>query len=514
MRRVSPRSAASPASATPAGLTLVEVLMSMLVATIGILSVIVLLPLSFVRSVQATNLTNGTILRYNAESQIQQSALQSAVLTPWQAGQSYQIGDAVSLPGYPQVWMQCTTAGTSGAALPTWNYANLFTPAAPPPLPVPLTTVDNTVTWTAEDYNQLSLAYVYPVWQPSTAYLTGAIVLAPSGANGNNRRFLCTTAGTSNLTAPPWNTTIGQTTLDGATLVWQTVDHSHYVIDPIGWNSMFDTATTNGLQGALGNAAGAIGTIANGSAIERFPSGIRSSVNDATRFAMLPDSWVEQTKGAALNPLPAPVGANPPAYTSIQLDAVDLSNTILPPAGVTRIVLTDSTGKLSQTRLVTTVSVSGGNSTVSWSGNDPLTGGFVPFFARVESQENRYTWMLTVLRTGGSGVASVYVTIFFRRPLVAPEEQTYQANGTDGIITPLTVNYTAGQKPFVKKGGFMFDITNGRWYRITDIVSDTGTVLSVLVDQARPQTDVVANGANFNVVFMRGVVDVYPIGNE
>ena len=103
---------------------------------------------------------------------------------------------------------------------------------------------------------------------------------------------------------------------------------------------------------------------------------------------------------------------------------------------------------------------------------------------------------------GGSGVASVYVTIFFRRPLVAPEEQTYQANGTDGIITPLTVTYTAGQKPFVKKGGFMFDITNGRWYRLTDVVSDTGTVLSVLVDQARPQTDVVANGANFNVVFM------------
>ncbi len=122
--------------------------------------------------------------------------------------------------------------------------------------------------------------------------------------------------------------------------------------------------------------------------------------------------------------------------------------------------------------------------------------------------------MLTVLRTAGSGVANVYVTIFFRRPLVVTEEQTYQANGTDGITQPLTVNYTAGQKPFVKKGGFMCDITNGRWFRITDIVSDSGTVLSLFVDQARPQTDITANGANFNVVFMRGVVDVYPIGNE
>ncbi len=248
MRRVSPRSAALSASAFPAGLTLVEVLMSMLVAAIGVMSVIVLLPLSFVRSVQATNLTNGTILRYNAESQIQQANLQSAVLSPWQAGQGYQVGDAVSLPGYPQVWMQCTTAGTSGAAAPAWNYANLFTPAAPPPV-APLQTTDNTVTWTAQDYNQLNLAYVYPVWQPNTAYLTGAIVLAPSGSNGNNRRFLCTTAGTSGASGPAWNTTIGQPTADGATLVWQTVDHSHYVIDPVGWNSMFALPATVGLQG-------------------------------------------------------------------------------------------------------------------------------------------------------------------------------------------------------------------------------------------------------------------------
>lgn len=513
MRRMSPRFAALPASASPAGLTLVEVLMSMMVASIGVLSVIVLLPLSFVRSVQATNLTNGTILRYNAESQIQQANLQAAVLGPWQAGQAYQIGDAISLPGYPQVWMQCTTAGTSGAAAPAWNYANLFTPVAPPPVAA-ITTVDNTATWTAQDYNKLNLAYVYPVWQANTVYLVGAVVLAPSGSNGNNRRFLCTTAGTSGAAVPAWNTTIGQTTTDGGTLVWQTVDHSHYLIDPIGWNSMFATPATVGLQDALGNNAGAVGTIANGTAIERFPAGIRSNLNDATRFAMLPDSWVEQSRGAALNPQPTPGGGNPPAYTSIDLDGVDLSNTVLPPNGVTRIILTDSTGKLSQTRLVTSVSVAGGNTTLSWSATDPLTNGFVPFYARVESQENRYTWMLTVLRTAGSGVANVYVTIFFRRPLVVTEEQTYQANGTDGITQPLTVNYTAGQKPFVKKGGFMCDITNGRWFRITDIVSDSGTVLSLFVDQARPQTDITANGANFNVVFMRGVVDVYPIGNE
>ena len=54
---------------------------------------------------------------------------------------------------------------------------------------------------------------------------------------------------------------------------------------------MFALPATVGLQGVLGNNAGTIGTIANGSAIERFPAAIRSNVTDATRFAMLPDSW-------------------------------------------------------------------------------------------------------------------------------------------------------------------------------------------------------------------------------
>ncbi len=60
--------------------------MSMLVAGIGILSVIVLLPLSFIRSVQATNLTNGTILRYNAECL---SDFNQKLLLRWQPNQVY-----------------------------------------------------------------------------------------------------------------------------------------------------------------------------------------------------------------------------------------------------------------------------------------------------------------------------------------------------------------------------------------------------------------------------------------
>ena len=524
MRRLSPR----PGPNFPAGLTLVEVLMSMMVAGIGILSVIVLLPLSFVRAVQATNLTNGTILRYNAESQIKQAFFtppeqgSPPLLSPWQGGQPYQLNDAVAVPNLPQIWMKCTTAGTSAvSATPpaAWGPNPAPTITIGPP---PSTTVDGTVTWTAQDYNSLNLAYVFPTWSASTTYSLGAVVLAPSGSNGNSRRFVCVaptpaTGGVSSAAPPAWNTNLvpaPQTTTDTG-VTWQTLDHSHYVIDPAGWNAMNDVPATASLAGALGNNAGVLGPndIANGAAIERFPAGIRTGLPDALRFAMLPDSWVEVARGPIQNPQPPPAVGNPPAYTSVDLPNFDLTNLALPPTGVSRVVLIDATGKLSQTRLISSFLLAGGPiSTVSWPISDALTGGFVPAFARVESQEARYTWMLTAQR-GSNGTANVWVTIFFNRALTTPDEQVYAANGNDGVFTPFTVTYPAGQKPNVKKGGFMFDVTDGRWYRIVNIVGDTGTTLSLVVDQTRPQTDV-QNGPNFNVVFMRGVVDVFPIGGE
>ncbi len=122
MKCVPPRSASVPAIRSYAGLTLVEVLMSMLVAGIGIASVIVLLPLSFVRAVQATNLTNGTILRFNAECL---SDFNQNLMLRWRPNQAYNVGDTIvvtnaltnTLSG-----LNVTTAGTSGAVAPVLEY--------------------------------------------------------------------------------------------------------------------------------------------------------------------------------------------------------------------------------------------------------------------------------------------------------------------------------------------------------------------------------------------------------
>ena len=129
--------------------------------------------------------------------------------------------------------------------------------------------------------------------------------------------------------------------------------------------------------------------------------------------------------------------------------------------------------------------------------------------ARIETQELRYTWMLTVIPSSGGGSSNVEVTVFFHRPLVASDEQVFQATGVDGVQTPFIVTY-AGTKPFIKKGGFLFDAYFGRWYRIVNVANDTGSQVE-RVRRPAPAAGRRAGDPNFGAVFMRGVVDVFPL---
>jgi Tfp pilus assembly protein PilV len=432
MRRVSQRSP----SISPAGLTLVEVLMSMMVAGIGILSVIVLLPLSFVRAVQATNMTNGTILRFNAECL---SDVNPSLLLRWQPNQNYSAttpnassvnagaaGDIVLVPSAPTVLFQCTTAGTSGTVAPT-----------------------------------------------------------------------------------TWNTTVGGTTTDG-TVTWttQAAPPLAFVIDPLGWNALGGPLQTN-----FGNN-GANPPAVDPKAIPRF-NGELSSIGLAAVMAALPDSWIEQGRGGVTAFTP-----NTVTITGPDLSAVGFSTPAAPGTSIpvmSRVVMLDVTGKTSETRLITGINAATG--VVTWGGGtaDPLGPGFAPAFARVETRDTRYSWILTVHpnppAASGGPSWNVTATIFFNRSLVSLDEQVYQATGADGLQTPFTVNYPAGAKPqYVKKGGFVFDCYFGRWYRISNVVNDPtlANTLDVYVDQSRPQTDVLTN-LTFGVVFMRGVVDQYPL---
>jgi Tfp pilus assembly protein PilV len=412
------------------GLTLVEVLMSMMVTGIGILGVVALFPLAFVRAVQATNLTNGTILRYNAESML---TINQQLLLRWQPNQAYQLGDIMTVPSVPGVGFECTAAGTSGLIAPAWNAT------------VGQTTTENPGTTNA------------PVWTTQNN-----LTLAPLG------------------NPPP-----------------------RFVIDPLGWNALNGT----GLQVALGNTGGASPT-PDPNAIARY-NGEAANLLAARLQAYLPDSWVEQARAPLTNP----------TSTSVTLSNVDLSAITFStpttlalatgPYPIARVVLLDATGKFSQTRLITGFTAP---STVSWSANDPLPTTFSPSAARVEMQEARYTWMLTVNPISSTILSNIQVTVFFNRSLTSNDEQVFQEQtaNADGVTVPFHFAYAPGNKPFVKKGGFLFDCYFGRWYRIVNVANDTGSQFDVTVDQPRQQADMLLK-STFGAVFMRGVVDVFPI---
>jgi prepilin-type N-terminal cleavage/methylation domain-containing protein len=418
----------------PRGMTLVEVLMSMLVTGIGVLSVVTLLPLAFIRSVQATNLTNSTILRYNAESQI--------------------------------------------------------------------------------DGDLTDLAYIYPFWTPNTNYPANQIIV-PSRSSinqglANNHYFQAgAAAATSGGAEPIW--VIGGPTTDG-TETWTDLGAlDHYVIDPIG--ALVSGSPTLGTNVPAGLPAGR-------QPIKRFggaPNGGNlGSITAAALLATLPDSWIEQGRGpVTMTPPPTPSAT----FTGIDLSGVGFTSPVPPAldAVISRIVFLDAAGKNSQTRIVSgiTTTTAGGvtSSTINWLPNDPLPSGYVPIQARVETNDRRYTWMLTV-RRDSTGQASVDVTVFFRRPLVTDDEQVYSTSGADGVVVPFTVTYGGGlPKPFAKKGGFLFDISFGRWYRIINIVNDTGTQFDAYVDHQRPQSEAIVS-PQFGVVFMRSVVDFYSVGKK
>jgi hypothetical protein len=499
-----------------AGTTLSEVLISLLVMSIGVVSLATLFPISVLRSVQATHLTHAANLRYNVEALLSVRPELYSIGRPWVAGGTYAVGDLVtpteltSLKSPPVVF-QCTTGGIAGTEEPTWNLIN------------------------------------------------------------------------------------GNSTNDG-TVVWSTFRLQNYVIDPLGkWNveSSFRSTATNGdFFGNDGSAPRTIQLPSGAWNIRAFPGLGGTNLDLAAEVATLPDSWVMQAESNAVTNITATTCE----FTDMQ---VDVAQTL--PIDTTgsfpqsRVVLFDGTGRFSEVRPITAVSnLSGASVTVTWPAfSGPLT--ISPVSGRIESKEQRYSWLLSV-RRGFSGTSFMDVVVFFRRPFSAKDEQVYLATFTEGMDAGfdglpgisgvdddgngdvdfsggnpdakelgwpgsddaprnwVVVQYdeSTGEKPFFKKGGFVTDADALRWYRIIDIVEGdlingytpdavmkksglktvTSTPAGILtadgpafggntravllrveneILQSGPQPAAPGGVPTGRAMLMRGIVDVYPI---
>lgn len=340
-----------------------------------------------------------------------------------------------------------------------------------------------------------------------------------------------------------------------------------YLIDPLGWNiaAYSNVLTYYRLGGVTG--------------IPRWNGGVNTEAA-AADLVTLPDSWNVQVKS-----LPDAAAAIPINTTSVTFPAnVDLTSVNYTAPYESRVVVFNNTLRRSQVRRITgivgqTVSWAvtqplpvsiledqNGNNTLDagedYDGNNILT----PIGdVWIETRERRYTWMLNVRRYGNR--ANVEVVTFFGREFTTDDETAYAASfigwvgadgtpntgddqlgadfqpgiagfdddgngtvddasekgwpGSDDNRTIYNVNWTT-PRPTIRKGGWLLDATNGRWYRIRAIYEPithtpvqsfaeiTGTSVDLVVEKDLLET----SATPIPTVFLRGVIDVFPIGTK
>ena len=162
---------------------------------------------------------------------------------------AYAAGDRVLYPDKAGFVIVCTTAGTSAASAPSWP-ASITSGTT--------TLTDGTAVWTIYDATAPDMSAVgglstalstkagnsdVALLSRSTAYAVGDRVIYPEKTG---YIMVCTTAGTSNSSAPafPASVTSGTTTLTDGTVTWTIYD----VTAP-------EIATVNGLSSAINGKA-------------------------------------------------------------------------------------------------------------------------------------------------------------------------------------------------------------------------------------------------------------------
>jgi type II secretory pathway pseudopilin PulG len=273
-------------------------------------------------------------------------------------------------------------------------------------------------------------------------------------------------------------------------------------------------------------------------------SGGAGNLASAAGLAALPDSWSLVFEDTVTSYQASP----------LQVTTTTNTNNISMSGAVNyRVILYDVTGKYAQVYGVSSVS----GTTLSSLGS--LSGAFVPGRVRVEKQEFRYSYLLTVRKTftpivtgDSSWVSDLSVAVFYNRSFNSVEETAYSLSlpvqsatpvygfdGAPGVLNvdddgngivdyisgggadpnevgwlgsddlrTVAVSVPAGSTPYLKKGSYMLETSMLQWYRITDINLTSGLVLLDQSVRFSPTTQAL------NGVFMKGIIEVFPLGSR
>ena len=315
-----------------------------------------------------------------------------------------------------------------------------------------------------------------------------------------------------------------------------TLEHNNkiYTVDPYGFHRV--GGPQPGMFGPL----------------QRFHGGCMTEAQ-AVNLVMLPDNWEDNdglNRGApeALQNNWVQVGDS---FNLIDLQVALGSNPTIP----CRIFLVDLAGQQSYVRTVSSVDVT--TRRIYWAAGEPVPTTAKVTEVRAEIWNAKYSWMLTIRKpafSSGAAPASVDAVVFFNRPTAVSNEATYIGTfgrgadrqpgvagvdddgnnttddaseigwpGSDDASTIHLVwdesvdgvdvdgNGSIDTSPYepdnVARGSWVFDPTNGQWYRIIEVMSRTDGSANLRLDR-----EVVGTG--FMAMAPAGIVAVYPLGTK
>lgn len=481
-KRTAPQTARSgrPVKLARRGVTLIEVLMALMIMSIGVSAVAVLFPIATLRSIQATQLTNGAIVKYNVEELININP--GLVFDP--------DGDLADALRYP-------TAATRRTAKIQALTEHYRTPAA-----------RNYIVDPFGFYNHLADG------NPGIAAVFGNDGSSPLGIPrfGGGLRLTNGRRVPSAPPAPP----IAAPPLTSSELEALRLRAIEIANQGDGWETQID-AQPAGLTAGGVVLDGDLDLTQVPTAQLALPrSGPDYLVADPDMYRMV--LFSENGKFSQAFPLTAIDTATNTAYFT---EDVNFNGTRDPGEDV-------NMNGVADVRTLPTEFSATGTAVVS----------------RVLLQSRKmsdYSWMLNVRRRGDGMARSVDVVVKFSDGADLESERVYEATFVpSSTVPPITsrsvwVKKTVGPpaaEPNIRKGKFIFDAVNAIWYRIQDVqekpLFGTGgtpfDTFDYLVTVEEPIKAGNGSGASTGGVpasagpfglamFPSGIVDVYPMGS-
>ncbi|WP_437186338.1 type IV pilus modification PilV family protein [Planctomicrobium sp. SH668] len=433
--------------------TLVEVLMSLMILSLGVVSVFTLFPLTLVSSIKANQLTTSRLYADQIAAAIRARPELVLGAREWQPNQNYTNGSVVTgriLQGSTSPpsneYYRCIAAGTSSFMEPEWPSVTIA---------VPTITEATNVEW-----QRIPLPF-------------------------------------QNGTPPGMQFTPYK-----------------YVVDPMG--AINSIPLTNPLRHAFGNYASQLVDNnfprPNGLLL-RTNCGIENELTAIQTNFLSQDSWTTVFTAVPLT-FTRPTDPNNRTSTitfdpTISIDGLPLKTDPYDWTIPARVIAISADGRRSATANLIGMDVANKQITVDsrLNGADPIGS------VRVETYEPRYTWLAAVDRTTPT-FTTVQCAIFFNRDYRDESEQIYPALLIPGTLDQVEFDSTVmdsiesdiKSKPYAPVGGYVFDVDAVKFHRIVDVKKTWGTnslssitVSPVFNGPQRPR----------NLIFMPGIVRVY-----